>query len=33
MRGRVLEDMGRVPHIRGNPGVLPRENFKEEHMY
>jgi hypothetical protein len=32
-KGRVLGDMCRVPRVTGDSGVLPRENFKEEHVY
>jgi hypothetical protein len=32
-RGRVLDDMGRVPQVTRDSGILPRENFKEEHIY
>jgi hypothetical protein len=32
MRGRVVENVGRVPQVREDSGVLPRENFKE-YMY
>jgi hypothetical protein len=32
-RGRVLGDKGRVPQVTGDSGILPRKNFKEEHIY
>jgi hypothetical protein len=32
-RGWVLGDMWRAPQVTGDSGVLPRENFKEEHIY
>jgi hypothetical protein len=32
-RGKVLGDTWRVPQVTRDSEVLPRENFKEEHIY